>query len=91
MLGAAGAGITAGLVAGARPAQAAADQGTPVLLGQTNDATATTIISSSSSSSDGFYAGISASGSSGVVGADSTAGGATGVFAPPGRAPASPA
>jgi hypothetical protein len=66
LLGAAGtgAGITAGLVAGAAPAQAAQANGTPVELGESNTATGTTAISTNS----GYGLWASSTGHAGVRG-----------------------
>jgi hypothetical protein len=76
LLGAAGtgAGVTAGLVAGAAPAQAAQANGTPVELGDSNTATGTTAISTSS----GYGLWASSAGHAGIRG-DTTVATSSGV------------
>jgi hypothetical protein len=76
LLGAAGtgAGITAGLVAGAAPAQAAQANGTPVELGESNTATGTTAISTN----NGYGLWASSTGHAGVRG-DTTVATSSGV------------
>lgn len=73
---AAGAGVTAGLVAGAQPALAA--NGDPTLLGETNSATATTAIKTTTGI--GLEATASQNGQTGVAGVDGSTGGGLGVL-----------
>jgi hypothetical protein len=77
MLGtaAAGAGVVAGLVAGADPAGAAT--GTPMLLGKANSATAATSVSTTAGA--GLKGQTGANGASGVQGVDSSSAGGSGV------------
>ncbi len=77
MLGAAaaGAGITLGLVGGAKPADAS--NGHPVVLGDTNAASDSTIINTTSG--NGFQGHTSQAGSSGVYGIDTSTGGGYGI------------
>jgi hypothetical protein len=76
MLGVAGAGLAAGVVAGANTAGAA--NGSDVLLGESNSATATTEVTTTSG--DGLQGVTSSDGFSGVAGIDESSSGGHGVY-----------
>src|SRR5579863_5923633 len=73
--GAAGAGLAAGLLSAASPAEAA--NGNPVLLGKASSATATTAVATTKG--NGLQATAKANGASGVSGVDASSGGGYGV------------
>jgi hypothetical protein len=74
--GAAGAGLAAGLLSAASPAEAASSN--PVLLGKANSATATTAVTTTKG--NGLQGTAKANGASGVQGADASSAGGYGVY-----------